>query len=147
MPQLKIVKLTDTPTPTRSTSFSAMYDVHAVIPDIGTVHISPGGTAIVGTGLLMQVEEGYCVKLYPRSGLAAKLGITLGNAVGVIDRDYPKEVGVILQNNGTQHVTIEHGERICQLEVAPVIPVEFIEVDELPEIDSERTGGFGHTGK
>jgi len=148
MPQLTIVKLSDTPTPKHATAFSAGMDLHAVIDnDQGYELIYPQDCRVIGTGLLMQPEEGYCVKLYPRSGLAAKLKLTLGNSVGTIDRDYTEEVMAIMQNNGNDTVKIHHGERICQMEMRPVVPIEIMIADELPVIDSDRVGGFGSTGK
>lgn len=148
MPKLQIVKLSDTPTPKLATTFSAGMDLHAVITEgDGTVHISPGGVALVGTGLLMRPEEGYCVKLYPRSGLAYKSKLNLANCVGTIDRDYSKEVMAIMHNHSNVTVTINHGERICQMEMQPVVPVDIEVVNALPIIDSDRDGGMGSTGK
>lgn len=147
MPKLFIEKLCDTPTPMYQTDYAVGMDIHAVIPEGSSAgHISPGMTNIIQTGLKIQPSEGYGVFLYPRSGLAAKLNINLTNCVGVIDRDYKDELRVLLHNAGNDHVIIRDGERICQMEVRAVDQAEVIVVDELPSIDSNRTGGFGSTG-
>ena len=148
MPKLYIEKLTDTPTPKQQTKFSAGMDIHAVIEDaLGTVMISPHQTVMIDTGLLMQPESGYHVEIFIRSSLAYKLNTGLANAVAVIDRDFENEVKILLHNNGNNFVTINHGQRIAQLQLKKTEPVEIIEVDELPELDSDRTGGYGSTGK
>jgi dUTP pyrophosphatase len=144
----------DVHTPKFATAFSSGADVHAYIPfnenrpnEVSNVIIYPGQTVMVDTGLLMQAEKGYDIKFFPRSGLAAKLQITLTNAVGVIDRDYPKECKVLLHNLSQNIVTIYHEERIAQMLVQKVNDINFVEVEELPTLVSTRSDGFGHTGK
>ena len=137
----------DVKTPVTATKFSSGADVYAYIPEESCVSLHPGQTHMFPTGLFMQPEEGYDIKLFPRSGLAAKLKITLTNAVGVIDRDYDKEVKVLLHNLSNNHVTICHDERIAQMLVQRVNPISFIDCEVLPEIDSNRKDGFGSTGK
>jgi len=147
MTKLFIEKINNTPTPKYATRHSAGMDIHAVIVGaVNEISISPGQTSIVKTGLKVQPEPGFCVKLFPRSGLAAKLGLTLGNCVGLIDRDYEHEVTAILHNHGPDHVKIYDGERICQLKVERVEQVSIEVVDKLPPIDTDRTGGLGSTG-
>jgi len=137
----------DVKTPTLATKYSAAHDIYAFSPDEPVHHLSPGETKIIPTGLHIQPAKGYHTEIFARSGLAASLGITLGNAVGIADRDYFKGIGIILHNAGRNHVEIRHEERIAQLQLKKTEPVEIIEVDELPELDSDRTGGYGSTGK
>ena len=109
------------------------------------VTIERGAIALVGCGFAMALPDGYEAQVRPRSGLAAKQGLTVVNAPGTIDADYRGEVKVALINLGPAPVVIERGMRIAQLVVAPVVRVEWRQVDELP--DSKRgAGGFGHTG-
>lgn len=113
----------------------------------GTVSIFPGERVMVPIGLKMSVDAGYCIKFYPRSGISLKQGLTLINCVGIGDRDYDEEYYAIIVNHGGKVQTIADGERICQLMVERVEPVTLVEVDQLPEIDSDRDGGFGSTGR
>lgn len=148
MTKLYIKKLTDTPTPKKATKYSAGMDIHAVIKgNLGFISLSPNQTVIIDTGLIMRPEIGYCIKFYPRSGLAAKLGLALGNCVALIDVDYNHECKVILHNHSNDHVQINDGERICQMMVERVEDIEIIVVETFPEIDSDRVGGLGSTGK
>jgi dUTP pyrophosphatase len=111
--------------------------------------IAPGGTARVPTGLQIALPKGYEGQVRPRSGLAARHGVTVLNAPGTIDEDYRGEVQVLLVNHGGEAFTIEHGERIAQLVVAPVTQVEVAPVnDEAALGETERgRGGFGSTGR
>jgi dUTP pyrophosphatase len=107
--------------------------------------VAPGGRALVPTGLRIAVPPGYEAQIRPRSGLALRNGITLPNSPGTIDSDYRGEVQIILLNAGDEPFTVERGDRIAQLVVAPVARVAFEETAGLD--DTERgDGGFGHTG-
>ena len=109
------------------------------------VVLSPGERTAVPTGLRMAIPAGYegCVR--PRSGLAAKHGLTLTNAPGTIDPDYRGEVKVLLVNLGQEPVTIRRGDRIAQLLISPVAHVKVVRVDAVDETQ-RGSGGFGHTG-
>ena len=111
----------------------------------GSVTVAPGETVLVGTGLAMELEEGFVGLIYARSGLATKRGLAPANKVGVVDADYRGEIKVALHNHSAISATVEAGERIAQLVIAPVIHAEFLEAEELS--DTERgEGGFGSTG-
>lgn len=113
----------------------------------GVVNIWPRERVMIPTGLRMSVDAGYCIKFYPRSGNALKRGLTLINCVGIGDRDYGDEYWATIVNNDNKVQSIANGERICQLMVERVEPVELVECDELPTIESNRNGGLGSTGK
>jgi dUTP pyrophosphatase len=102
--------------------------------------------ALVPTGLQVAVPEGHEAQVRPRSGLAFKHGVTVANAPGTIDSDYRGEIGVILVNLSKEPYTVEDGDRIAQLVVAPVEQVELELVEELDET-ARAGGGFGHTGR
>ena len=107
--------------------------------------LPPGGRAIVPTGVAVAIPDGYVGLVAPRSGLAARDGIGVVNAPGIIDSGYRGEIKVILVNHGQQQVLIGRGERIAQLVVVPFVPPEFEEVETLD--DSGRgAAGFGSTG-
>jgi dUTP pyrophosphatase len=111
----------------------------------GPVTLAPGGRTAVPTGLAFEIPEGYEGQVRPRSGLARKHGVTLTNTPGTIDSDYRGEVQVLLINLGDAPVTIQPGDRIAQLVIAPVTLAELEEASELS--DTKRgSGGFGHTG-
>ena len=109
------------------------------------VTVPPMGRALVPTGLAVAVPEGYEMQLRPRSGLALTHGITLPNTPATIDSDYRGELQVILMNLGDAEFVVKRGDRIAQMLIQKVVPVEFLEVDELPE-SGRGTGGFGSTG-
>jgi dUTP pyrophosphatase len=107
--------------------------------------VAPGGRCAVSTGLALAIPEGFEAQVRPRSGLALREGLTVVNSPGTIDSDYRGEVKVLLVNLGDRPVTIEPGQRVAQLVVAPVAQADFAVVDELA--DTERgEGGFGSTG-
>lgn len=109
-------------------------------------YIKPGETILVGTGVSVEIPSGYVGLVFPRSGLASNSGITLANAVGVIDSGYRGEIFVPLLNVGKVGSEIAAGTRVCQLVVVPFETCKCVEVDELS--DSERgEGGFGSTGE
>ena len=110
-----------------------------------TVTLEPMQKCVVGCGLAVEIPSGCVGLVFPRSGLAAKQGITLSNSVGVIDSGYRGEVCAALINQSYETVTLEAGTRVCQLVVMPYVPCELVPVDELS--DTERgAGGFGSTG-
>jgi dUTP pyrophosphatase len=111
----------------------------------GPLVLSPGARALVPTGLAFAIPAGYEGQVRPRSGLAAKHGVTVANAPGTIDWDYRGEVKVILINLGHEPFTIERGMRIAQLVIAPVTQAVIVESDTLDETD-RGAGGFGSTG-
>lgn len=113
----------------------------------GVVTLYPGDRALIPTGLAMRPAPGYCIKFYPRSGLSLKQGLTLINAVGVGDEDYSDEYHVTLVNLSGAVQSIADGMRLCQLMVERVEPIEVVECDELPGVQSDRQGGFGSTGR
>jgi dUTP pyrophosphatase len=110
------------------------------------VTIAPGKRALVGTGLAIALPRGFEAQVRPRSGLAAKHGVTVLNAPGTIDEDYRGEIKVILINHGDEPFVVKSGERIAQMVIAPVARVTLDEQASLD--DSVRgAGGFGHTGR
>ena len=109
--------------------------------------LQAGERAKVPTGLIMILENGLEGQVRPRSGLAAKHGITLTNCIGTVDSDYRGEICCLMINLGNEPYTIEPGERIAQLVIAPVIQVETELIDKIPEETKRGAGGFGSTGK
>lgn len=118
-------------------------DIRANIPE--PITLQPLERAIVKTGLFIELPIGYEAQVRPRSGLAAKYGITVLNAPGTVDADYRGEIGVILVNLSNQSFTVENGERIAQLVIAKHERAQWEEVQELSET-TRGTGGFGSTG-
>ena len=134
--------------PTYETVGAAGADLRANLPDVHRdtgIEISPGGRALLPTGLRLEIPMGYEVQVRARSGLALKTGITLANAIGTIDSDYRGDLGVILWNGGADVFRVTHGMRIAQMVVAPVVQATFAIVDALDETD-RGAGGFGSTG-
>ena len=119
-------------------------DIRANLEEIVT--LKPLERKLIPTGLFIELPEGYEAQIRPRSGLALNEGLGLLNSPGTLDADYRGELGVIVVNLSNNMITIEDGERICQMVINKVEQAEWIEVNELS--DSERgDGGFGHTGK
>jgi dUTP pyrophosphatase len=135
----------DLPLPRYETAHAAGLDLLAANPEDAPITLGPGKRALVPTGLVLQLPEGYEGQVRPRSGLALKHGLTVANAPGTIDADYRGEVGVILVNLGEAPVTVARGMRIAQLVVAPVIQVALEEVDRIDDT-ARGAGGFGSTG-
>ena len=133
----------DLPLPAYQTAHAAAMDLAACIA--APLTVEPGGVTIVPCGFAIAIPPGFEAQVRPRSGLAARHGITVLNAPGTIDADYRGEVKVILANLGRESVTIERGMRVAQLLIAPVPRVTWEEVEELPST-VRGTGGFGHTG-
>ena len=139
---LRSERAKDFPLPAYATPASAGVDLRAV----ERVVLRPGERALVSTGIGIALPDGYEAQVRPRSGLAWKHGITLPNSPGTIDSDYRGEIKVILLNLGGAPFTIEPGDRIAQMVVAPVSRVEWTEVEALDETDRDA-GGFGSTGR
>ena len=130
--------------PTYGSEYAAGADMYAAIDE--AVTIEPNETKFIPTGLAFEIPEGYAGFIYARSGLASKKGLAPANKVGVVDADYRGEVMVALHNHGTEAQTVEAGERIAQMIIAPFITANFIFSDELD--DTVRgAGGFGSTGR
>ena len=140
---VKVINRSSNALPQYATSFAAGLDVRA--DNAEPIVLKPLARAMVPTGLYLEIPAGYEVQVRPRSGLAAKKGITVLNAPGTIDADYRGEVCVILVNLSSEDFMVERGERIAQLVLAKHEVIEWEEVSELG--DSERgAGGFGSTG-
>jgi len=110
-----------------------------------SVVIESGAYATIPTGVTLEIPVGFEGQVRPRSGLAAKRGVTVLNSPGTIDSDYRGEVKVILINHGAEPFTLNRGDRIAQLVFSPITRVEWLEVDSLAET-KRGAGGFGHTG-
>jgi dUTP pyrophosphatase len=134
----------DVPLPGYATPGSAGMDLRAVIAD--PVVIAPGGRALVACGFMIAIPPGYEGQVRARSGLAVKQGIGVLNGPGTIDSDYRGEVKVILGNFGHEPFTVNRGDRIAQLVIAPVARAEWEERKTLDDT-GRGAGGFGHTGK
>ena len=120
-------------------------DLRAAVPDDAPLVLATGARALVPTGLSFAIPQGYEVQIRPRSGLAAKYGLTCLNTPGTIDSDYRGEVKVILINLGETAFTITRGERIAQMVVAPVTQGRWNLVTSLDDT-ARGSGGFGSTG-
>ena len=158
MVNVKIKKLTETAKiPTKAHAQDAAFDLYADIPNDtfipwGSIEernglkILPHTTVKVGTGVAMAIPNGYWGAIYARSGIATKQGLRPANAVGVVDSSYRGEIIVALHNDSSETQIIEHGQRIAQFMLAPVILTEFEEADNLDET-SRGAEGFGDSGK
>lgn len=140
---VKIINKSNHGLPHYETEASAGMDLRASISEERV--LKPLERSIVGTGLFIELPIGYEAQVRPRSGLAAKNGITVLNAPGTIDADYRGEIGVILVNLSNEDFVINNGERIAQLVISKHERAEWIEVEELSET-SRGEGGFGSTG-
>ena len=141
--KIKIINQSQHPLPNYETLGSAGMDIRANLNE--SITLNPLERTIVKTGLFIELPIGYEAQVRPRSGLAAKKGITVLNSPGTVDADYRGEIGVILVNLSNEPFVIENGERIAQLIIAQHERAEWIEVDALPET-SRGAGGFGSTG-
>ncbi|HEY8552853.1 MAG TPA: dUTP diphosphatase [Thermaerobacter sp.] len=130
--------------PVYATELAAGCDLAAALD--APVEVPPGGTCRIPTGLAIALPPGYEAQVRPRSGLAARHGLTVLNAPGTVDADYRGEIQVLLVNLGQETVRIEPGDRIAQLVVAPVARARFVEVQALPPT-ARGEGGFGSTGR
>lgn len=136
----------DLPLPAYETPGAAGLDLRAALAADAPLDLAPGAMAMVPTGLCVALPPGHEGQVRPRSGLAAKHGITVLNAPGTVDSDYRGEVKVVLINHGPVPVRISRGDRVAQLVVAPVTQVEIVEDNNLGETD-RGAGGFGSTGR
>lgn len=128
--------------PKRMTGGAAGFDLVAA----HDIAIYPGDILSVSTGIALEIPPGFEGQVRPRSGLAARDGITVLNAPGTIDSDYRGEVRVLLVHHGEEYVLLQRGTRIAQLVICPVPQVDLVEVDELSETE-RGNGGFGSTGR
>ena len=133
------------PLPAYETSGAAGMDLRAAVPEDEPMTLRPGSRGMVPTGLSIAVPQGYEAQVRPRSGLAARQGITCLNTPGTVDSDYRGEVKVILINLGEEDAVIRRGDRIAQMVICPVVQARWAEVDSLDET-SRGAGGFGSTG-
>ena len=147
-PTLPVVQLPHArglPLPAYETPLAAGMDLRAAVDDDTPLILKPMARAMVPTGLAFAVPAGFEAQVRPRSGLAAKAGITCLNTPGTIDADYRGEVKVILINLGEEDFVIRRGDRIAQLVIAPVASARWREVDSL-DATARGAGGFGSTG-
>ncbi len=147
-PTLKLVRLPhgeDLPLPAYETAGAAGMDLRAAVADDQPITLAPGQRALVPTGFVMEIPEGFEAQIRPRSGLAFKNGITCLNTPGTIDSDYRGEVKVLLINLGDQPFEITRGMRIAQTIIAPVTQVWVQEATEA-STTNRGAGGFGSTG-
>ena len=131
--------------PSYQSALAAGLDLLAAVPADTPLTIAPGARALVPTGIAIALPEGFEAQVRPRSGLAAKHGITVLNSPGTIDADYRGEIAVLLVNLGSESVFIARGMRIAQLVLATVARATLVEVGSLDET-SRGSGGFGSTG-
>ncbi len=142
--KIRIINKSKHPLPKYSTRGSAGLDLRANLDE--DVILEPLERKLIGTGLFIEIPEGYEAQIRPRSGLAINKGITVLNSPGTIDADYRGEICVILINLSRDNFVIQDGERICQMIISRHEKAEWIDAESL--IETERgSGGFGHTGK
>ena len=132
--------------PRYETAGSAGMDLRAALPEAEPVTLQPGEWRLIPTGLSIALPEGYEAQVRPRSGLAAKHAISCVNTPGTVDSDYRGEIKVNLINHGREPFTIQRGERIAQMIIAPVIQAVWEPVEDLGDTD-RGAGGFGSTGR
>jgi dUTP pyrophosphatase len=134
----------DLPLPAYQTPGSAGMDLQAALEQ--DLVIQPGDRVLIPTGYMIALPKGYEAQVRPRSGLANRFGLTVANAPGTIDCDYRGEMLVLLINLGDAPVTVQRGDRIAQLVIAPVIKASWQLLDDLPG-SNRNNGGFGSTGR
>jgi dUTP pyrophosphatase len=132
--------------PAYQSALAAGLDLLAAVPEDAPVVLAPGKYALVPTGLSIALPPGYEAQVRPRSGLAAKHGVTVLNAPGTVDADYRGEIGVPLINHSDVPFTVRRGERIAQMVIASVVQAELVRVTTL-SATARGTGGFGSTGR
>jgi dUTP pyrophosphatase len=135
----------DLPLPAYQSELAAGLDLLAAVPALAPVTIEPGGRAMIPTGIAIALPPGTEAQVRPRSGLAAKHGITVLNSPGTVDADYRGEIKVILVNFGSEPFSVERGSRIAQLVIAPVFHAQVSEAENLNET-RRGEAGFGSTG-
>ena len=129
--------------PTYGSLEAAGADLYACLD--APVTLAPGATEVIPTGIALEVPRGCAGLIYARSGIACKRGLAPANKVGVVDSDYRGEITVVLYNHGTQAQTVEHGDRIAQFVITPVLTPAYEVVEELSDT-VRAAGGFGSTG-
>ena len=134
------------PLPAYQSTHAAGLDLLAAVPEDSPVELEPGKYRPIPTGLTIALPPGYEAQVRPRSGLAAKHGVTVLNSPGTVDADYRGEISVLLINHGDAPFQIRRGERIAQMVIAPVTRVELVAVVSLSATD-RGSGGFGSTGR
>jgi dUTP pyrophosphatase len=134
------------PLPAYQSAHAAGLDLLAAVAESAPLVLAPGKHAMVPTALAIALPEGFEAQVRPRSGLAAKHGVTVLNSPGTIDADYRGEIQVILINHGAEAFTIRRGERIAQIVIAPVVQAQLVTVTALSDTD-RGNGGFGSTGR
>jgi dUTP pyrophosphatase len=132
--------------PAYQSALAAGLDLLAAVPEDAPIILAPGKYALVPTGLSIALPPGFEAQVRPRSGLAAKHGVTVLNAPGTVDADYRGEIGVPLINHGDVPFTIRRGERIAQMVIASVVQAELVQVTTLSATE-RGSGGFGSTGR
>ena len=147
-PRIPVMRLphgNDLPLPQYQSALAAGLDLVAAVPADQTVTIGPGRWMAVPTGIAVAIPSGYEGQVRPRSGLAARHGVTVLNAPGTIDADYRGELQVLMVNGGSEPFQVSRGLRIAQLVIAPVAHAELVEVEDL-DSTVRGEGGFGSTG-
>ena len=132
--------------PAYQSAHAAGLDLVAAVPEDAPVMLAQGTYALIPTGLTIALPEGFEAQIRPRSGLAAKHGVTVLNAPGTVDADYRGEIGVLLINHGNTPFLVKRGERIAQMVIAAVVRAEFTRVTSLSATE-RGGGGFGSTGR
>jgi dUTP pyrophosphatase len=132
--------------PAYQSAHAAGLDLLAAVPEGSPLILAPGTHALVPTGLTIALPPGYEAQVRPRSGLAAKHGVTVLNAPGTVDADYRGEIGVLLINHGAKPFPIQRGERIAQMVIASVVRAELVSAVSLSATERGE-GGFGSTGR
>jgi dUTP pyrophosphatase len=145
-PMVRLPHAADLPLPAYQSARAAGLDLHAAVPADAPVTIPPGRWASIPTGIALALPPGTEGQVRPRSGLAARSGVTVLNTPGTVDSDYRGEVHVLLVNFGSESFSVERGMRIAQLIVAPVLRAQLVEGKNLTKT-KRGTGGFGSTGK
>lgn len=135
----------DLPLPSYQSAHAAGLDLLAAVPAAAPLTIAPGARVLIPTGIAIALPENHEAQVRPRSGLAARHGLTVLNSPGTIDADYRGEIQVLLINLGSESVAITRGMRIAQLVIAPVVRTHIVNVASLDET-SRGSGGFGSTG-
>jgi dUTP pyrophosphatase len=134
------------PLPEYQSADAAGVDLLAAVPEDSPLTLPPAKHAMIPTGLTIALPPGYEAQVRPRSGLAARHGVTVLNSPGTIDADYRGEISVLLINHGTEPFTVRRGERIAQMVIAPVSRAELVLSSSLSTTD-RGSGGFGSTGR
>lgn len=127
-------------------AFSPVNEKRFISIDANSVSIPPKWRVLIPTGIGLQIPEGYSVRTHPRSGMSYKHGLTIICSQGVIDEDYQKELFVPVVNTSEVEVVIQSGLRIAQMELVKDLRASFRFIDSFSDKDSDRSGGFGHTG-